>query len=167
MRFLFLIFGVPMMIMSFFQVSDVLPLAENVQLLQEGKQIVLSQENQIELRSQVEALFNDSRTMPALSVVFGDEFNEILQNGTFVSVKFDKTFQINDLPFDELIFQVTPESFGFNVFRGNSDIVQGRCIYVDLNGKTTKQFYDFVSTLIEGNMAEESLSETSPINPIV
>lgn len=148
MRFLFFVFGVPMMILSFFQVSDALPYVESTNLYMNGQEVSLSQNQQEDLKMQLDKLFEGSHTMPALAVVFGNDFQESLKEGSFVSLKFGQEVQINDLPFDELFFKVSPDAYGFNLFRGNHGVVQGRCIYVDLNGKTMQEFSDYVSTLI-------------------
>lgn len=164
MRFVFFALGVPMMILSFFQVSDVLPYAQSTNLLVNGHEIVLTESEQANFEAQVNKLFENSHTMPALGVVFGNEFQEDVKNGIFVSLKFDGIMEINDLPFEELLFRVSPDAYGFNLFRSNHGIVQGRCIYVDLNGKTMQEFSDYVNSLsevkneLDAKQAEENLS---------
>ncbi len=147
MRFIFFALGVPMMIMSFFQVTDALPFVQSQNLFVNGHEIVLTETEQADLKQQIETLFENSHTLPALGVVFDNEFKTDLQDGIFVSLKFDVPIEINDLPLDELWFRVSPEAFGFNLCRANHGIVQGRCIYVDLNGKTMQNFSDFVNSL--------------------
>ena len=147
MRFIFFALGVPMMILSFFQVQDALPYVQNASLLVNGHEIVLSENEQTDLQAQIEKLFENSHTLPALGVVFDNEFQEDVKNGVFVSLKFDGVFEINDLPFEELLFRVSPDAYGFNLFRSNHGVVQGRCIYVDLSGKTMEDFSNFVNSL--------------------
>lgn len=136
-----------MMIMSFFQVTDALPFVQSQNLFVNGHEIVLTETEQTDFKQHIETLFENSHTLPALGVVFDNEFKTDFQNGIFVSLKFDVPIEINDLPLDELWFRISPEASGFNLCRANHGIVQGRCIYVDLNGKTMQDFSDFVNSL--------------------
>ncbi len=151
MRFLFFVLGVPMMIMSFFQVNETLPFVQDISLDYNGQEVVLSQEQTQQLGEQIENLFQNSITLPALSVVFADDFNQLHSDGTYITLKFGQTITVNDLPFDELMFKVDSNVYGFNCFRGNSGVFQGRCIYVDLNGKTMEEFAGFVNNLVGNN----------------
>ena len=147
MKFLFFFLGVPMMIMSFFVTVDALPFVQSAELLVDGKEIVLTEDEQSKLQQQVENLFEGSLTMPAFGVMFDDMFQEATSNGTFVSLKFGRILEVNGLPFDQIVFQVSPDWSGFNLFRGMNGVFQGRCIYIDLNGKTMQDFSDFINTL--------------------
>lgn len=149
MRFLFFVLGVPMMIMSFFQVNEVLPFVQDIALDVNGQEVVLSQQQTEQLSQQIADLFQNSITLPALSVVFEEDFQQMHSDGTYISLKFGQTMQVNDLPFDELVFKVDPNVYSFNCFRGNEGVFHGRCIYVDLNGKTMQQFSAFVSELAQ------------------
>ena len=150
-----------MMIMSLFQVTDALPYVQSANLLVNGHEIVLTETEQADLQSQVEKLFENSHTLPALGVVFDEEFKEDVKNGVFVSLKFDGVFEINDLPFEELFFRVNPDVYGFNLFRSNHGIVQGRCIYVDLDGKTMQEFSDYVNSFsaVQSELSAKQNSE--------
>ncbi len=147
MRFLFFVFGVPMMIMSFFQATDAIPFAQNTSLLVDGQEIVLSAQQQEDLKMQVASLFEGSHTLPSLAVMFENDFQQKIQEGTYVSLKFERPCEINDLLFDELVFEVVPEYQGFNLYRGNRGVFQGRCVYVDLVDKTMQPLWDFVQTI--------------------
>ena len=81
MRFFFFALGVPMMILSFFQMTDTLPFVQSENLLVNGHEIVLSENEQANFKLQVEKLFEDSRVMPALAVVFDNEFQESVKEG--------------------------------------------------------------------------------------
>lgn len=136
-----------MMIMSFFETVDVLPYVQSADLLVNGNDVVLTEDEQAQLRQQVIDLFEDSHTMPAFGVMFDEQFHEVVKDGTFVSLKFGRIMEVNELSFDELVFQVSPDFYGFNLFRGMHGIFEGRCIYIDLNGKTMQEFSDFINTL--------------------
>ncbi len=147
MRFLFFFMGVPMIIMSFFEAVDVLPYVSQYNLLVNGNVVELSQEETEQLQQQVEKLFENSHTMPAFGVVTDEIFHEDVQNGYFVSMKFQTPIKINELPFEELVFKIGRDFHGFNLMRGNHGIFQGRCIYIDLQERTMEELYDFVEGL--------------------
>lgn len=147
MKFMFFFMGLPMFIMSFFEAIDVLPYVQNINLIVDGHEIVLSQEEQELLHEQIVSMFEGSHTMPALGVVFDDLYKEEIKTGTFVSLKFDKIIQVNELPFDELVFKVEPNSYGFNLMRGIQGVFEGRCIYIDLNGKNMNELFNTIKSL--------------------
>lgn len=132
-KFLFFFMGVPMILMSFFEAVDVLPYVQQVSLMVDGKEIVLTQEEQTKLQEQVNLMFENSRTMPAFGVMTEDMFKEHIQSGVFVSMKFAQVLEVNGLPFDELVFKVNPTAQGVDLIRGEKGVFQGRCIHLDLN----------------------------------
>lgn len=146
MKILFFFMGVPMIILSFFEAIDVLPYVETAEIIANGNRIEISQEQQQSFMEQIEMLFEDSHTMPAFGVVFDDMFKEEIKSGLYVSMKFPQVFEVNNLPFDELIFKVEPDFQGFNLMRGMKGIVQGRCIYIDLQDKNMQEFYDYLTS---------------------
>lgn len=147
MRILFFFMGVPMMIMSFFEAIDVLPYVTNYNLMVDGKVVELSETEMQGLQEQVVSLFEGSRTMPAFGVVSNDMYQEDVKNGYFVSLKFDCPIQINDLPFDELVFKVDKDFQGFNLMRGMNGIFQGRCIYIDLQDHNMTNIFEYIDNL--------------------
>ena len=147
MKFLFFFMGVPMMIMSFYEAIDVLPYVTNYNLMVDGNVIELSETEVQGLQEQVVSLFEGSHTMPAFGVVFNDMYQKDVKNGYFVSLKFDSPIQINNLPFDELVFKVDKDFHGFNLMRGENGIFQGRCIYIDLQDKTMANLFEYIENL--------------------
>ena len=147
MKFLFFFMGVPMMIMSFYEAIDVLPYVTNYNLMIDGNVIELSETEVQGLQEQVVSLFEGSHTMPAFGVVFNDMYQKDVKNGYFVSLKFDSPIQINNLPFDELVFKVDKDFHGFNLMRGENGIFQGRCIYIDLQDKTMANLFEYIENL--------------------
>lgn len=147
MKFLFFFMGVPMMIMSFYEAIDVLPYVTNYNLMVDGNVIELSETEVQGLQEQVVSLFEGSHTMPAFGVVFNDMYQKDVKNGYFVSLKFDSPIQINNLPFDELVFKVDKDFHGFNLMRGEKGIFQGRCIYIDLQDKTMANLFEYIENL--------------------
>lgn len=147
MKFLFFFMGVPMMIMSFYEAIDVLPYVTNYNLMVDGNVVELSETEVQGLQEQVVSLFEGSHTMPAFGVVFNDMYQKDVKNGYFVSLKFDSPIQINNLPFDELVFKVDKDFHGFNLMRGENGIFQGRCIYIDLQDKTMANLFEYIENL--------------------
>lgn len=145
MRVLFFILGVPMMIMSFFEAVDVLPYVESCNLIVNNHTIELTQDEQKDLVESVSAMLEGSHTLPAFGVVFDDMYKEMTREGYFVSLKFPQIMEVNELPFDELVFEVNPEFHGFNLMRGMRGVVQGRCIYIDLQDKTMDELYQKIT----------------------
>ena len=136
-----------MMIMSFYEAIDVLPYVTNYNLMVDGNVIELSETEVQGLQEQVVSLFEGSHTMPAFGVVFNDMYQKDVKNGYFVSLKFDSPIQINNLPFDELVFKVDKDFHGFNLMRGENGIFQGRCIYIDLQDKTMANLFEYIENL--------------------
>lgn len=147
MKFLFFIMGLPVMIMSFFEAVDVVPYASESSLLIDGKEIVLTQEQNQDLLNEVEKLFQSGHTVPAFGVVFDEMYKDEIKEGQFVKLKFSNVFEINGLPFDELVFKICPDYHGFNLMRGMNGVFQGRCIYIDLHENTMEDFCRFVNSL--------------------
>lgn len=141
------------MIMSFFNAADALPFAENIGLLSDGKEIVLTQEQQTDLKDEILNMFENSRTLPAFAVVTDEMFKEDVQSGTFVSLKFNQVMEVEGLPFDEIVFKVVPEYTAINLLRGNQGVFQGRCIHVQLeeNMQTLSEKIQEIQTKAEVN----------------
>lgn len=163
-RILFFFLGVPMMIMSFFEAVDVLPHVDASSLIINGNVVELTEDEQQNLMQQVFDMFENSHTMPAFGVIFDDMYQEEIQSGVFVSLKFPHVFEVNGLPFDELVFKVEPTFQGFNLMRGMKGVFQGRCIYIDLQDKTMQELYDYINSLesvkqivVEGNSELENV----------
>lgn len=159
MKMMFFFMGVPLMIMSFFQVQDVLPYANQIEIISNGNTIVLSQEQQDDLMQEIKDLLADSHTVPAFGVVFDDMYQQEIQSGNFVSIKFAEMYEINGLPFDQLVFKVEGDWQGFNIMRGDNGHFQGRCIYVDLMDKNMQNLAKKVDFLTKNTSFEEKVDQ--------
>lgn len=155
--------GVPMMIMSFFEAVDVLPYVAKIDLMTNGNSIELSQEQEQNLYTKVCELFKNSRTMPAFGVVFDNEFQKELQNGTYISLKFNGVFEVNELPFDELVFKVEPDWQGFNLMRGMKGVFEGRCIYINLQDKDMSQLNDLIAEITTNSNVDNEIGDNEEI----
>lgn len=163
LRILFFFMGVPMMIMSFFEAVDVLPYVAKIDLMTNGNSIELSQEQEQNLYTKVCELFKNSRTMPAFGVVFDNEFQKELQNGTYISLKFNGVFEVNELPFDELVFKVEPDWQGFNLMRGMKGVFEGRCIYINLQDKDMSQLNDLIAEITTNSNVDNEIGDNEEI----
>lgn len=141
------------MFMSLFQAVDVMPYVQNIDLIVNGNEIVLTEEEQTSLKDQLTTFFQDARIMPAFGVITPQMYEEQIQDGVFVSLKFDEVLEINGLPFDELVFKVQSDFQGFNMARGINGVFQGRCIFIDLNGQNMQELADYINS-IESVQAE-------------
>lgn len=146
MRFLFFLLGVPYMILSFFDTTQVLPYVMQTSLMVDGQIVEMTEQEQQALQEQVSMLFDGARTMPAFGVVFDDMYKQEITNGTFISLRFPQMMEVNNLSFDELVFKVEPDWTGVNLFRGVKGVFNGRCIFLDLN-KDMSDLHDFIHNL--------------------
>lgn len=145
-----------MMIMSFFETTEVLPFVNTYNLLIDGHVQEMTVDEQNQLQQKVLDLFEDSRTVPALGVIFDDLYHQEIQNGRYISLRFDRVFEVNELPFDELVFRVDAESQGVNLMRGMNGVFDGRCIYVNFAEKDMTELNDFISSVQNKTVQEEA-----------
>ena len=97
------------------------------------------------LNNMLNDMLQDSRTMPAFGVSIHTETLNAIKNGVWLKLQYNGTQNVDDMPFDELLIEINPEFSGFNIIRGNKGIYDGRCFYIDLEDKTMKSLYDFVT----------------------
>ena len=97
------------------------------------------------LNNMLNDMLQDSRTMPAFGVSIHTETLNAIKNGVWLKLQYNGTQNVDDMPFDELLIEINPEFSGFNIIRGNKGVYDGRCFYIDLEDKTMKSLYDFVT----------------------
>lgn len=136
-----------MMVMSFFEAIDALPFVAKIDLISDGQVLELTQDQQDSLRIQVEKLFENSLTMPAYGVVRDQDYKEEIKKGDYVSLKFNQMIEVNDLPFDELVFDVKSDFQGFNLMRGINGVFEGRCIYIRLVDKDMSELANTIQQI--------------------
>ncbi len=169
-RILFFFMGVPMMIMSLFEAVDVLPYSANYDVMVDGKTIEMTIDQKEELKTKVEELFANCHTMPAFGVVTPEIFQEQTKNGIYVSIKFDQTYMLNELPFDELVFGVGKDFYGFNLMRGNKGVFDGRCVYLSVIDGNMDELYNYLSSMVspieapsEGESVTEEMTKSEEV----
>ena len=113
---------------------------DNAQILIDGKDIQF--DNQ-ELRLQLSNMLIDCKPMPALGVSLHNETIEAINNGIWIMLIYNTKQMVDDMCFDELLIKVEKDFSGFNIIRGNNNVYDGRCYYVNLN-KTMLSLYDWI-----------------------
>ena len=86
--------------------------------------------------------------MPAYGVSLNNLTVEEMQKNLWLEFEFGKELQHNGMPFEKLLVQVQKEFYGFNLIRYMSGHgYDGRCFYLDLNGKNMDGLYDLLIKL--------------------
>ena len=67
-----------------------------------------------------------------------------MKQGVWLKLIYDKTFVHNEMPFDSLLIQIEKDWTGFNIYRGNNGIYEGRCFYIDLVNNNMKNLYECI-----------------------
>lgn len=111
----------------------------------ERKEISNTQKNKIQ--DLFYLAIKDARSMPAFGVAFNDLVKKEIQEGIWISIKFDKLETVNGMPFDELLVKIDKGWYGFNLIRGIKNKYDGRCFYLDLNNNNLDSLYDYISLL--------------------
>ncbi len=127
-----------------------------VDLIGEVNMIVFYNDGQIESTTlqqfeKIDSLFEDAISnacqMPAYGVSLDNLTKEEMKKGFWLEFKFDQTFVLNEMPFDSLLVKIEQNCFGVNLIRGNDGIYEGRCFYLDLNGKTFDDLYKYLTEI--------------------
>lgn len=114
-----------------------------------GHEIVMTEDDLGKFDEIFCELLKDCRPMPAFGVSIHEKTIEAIQEGVWVRFVFDETLTVNELPFDELLINLTKDMYGFNVIRGNNGVYDGRCFYVDVPRNMDK-LYEFMISLPVG-----------------
>lgn len=78
-------------------------------------------------------MIDGSIQMPAFGVSLDNETKQAIKSGVWIKFCFDFVGYNSEMPFDTLLIQVDGEYRGFNIIRGNNNLYEGRCFYLDLN----------------------------------
>lgn len=120
------------------EVFAVIPRAKELILYSDGGSIAF-QAGSSEYKQIMDAwsrMTEHARQMPAFGVSIDELTRKEMGTGIWLEFIFPEELQSNDLSFDSLLIEVRGEYSGFNMIRNRQGLYQGRCIYVDLNGKT-------------------------------
>lgn len=145
-RILFAIGGLPIIFTQFLNVVDVLPYSQNMDLIANGIVYEISSEQKANIQKELVTFLEEAVQVPAYAVTFPEMFEEMVKDGYYLSFNFDTVIEINGMPFDQLVFEVFEDCSGFNVFRGNNGVFQGRCFYVNTE-KSSSDLYKVVQDI--------------------
>ena len=111
-----------------------------------GNQIEMTEEDVSNFDALFSAALKDCNPMPAYGVSLHDETMKAIQEGIWIRFEFDEELTVNELPFDELLINITKDMYGFNIIRGNDGVYEGRCFYINLE-RNLDSVYDMLSSL--------------------
>ena len=133
-----------------------------IQIYRDGTQIELSEENKNKFDEIFCSSIEGAIQKPAYGVITNDILQEQLKQGIWIKFTFSQTIIKSQMPFDELIINITKDSSGLNIYRGNDGVFEGRCFYLDLRGNLN-DLYDFIEGLSLANLAEIELENQEPV----
>lgn len=140
--------------------------AEMITFYKEGIEIELSKEEIETIDNLFSETIKDSISMPAYGVSIDSLTKEEMKKGLWIELTYHKTFEINGMPFDSLLFKVEQNCYGINLIRGQQGIYEGRCFYLDFGENTFDKLYDYLMSInfeeqeIELDKEEEKEIET-------
>ena len=146
---------------------DLFSEASMVEIYKDGEVYLLNQEQQKEFDEIFCEIMEGAIQKPAFAVSLDDLTKEEMKSGFWVKFIFDNTMFKSEMPFDELLFNVTENAHGVNIIRGNDGIYQGRCYYLDLEG-TMNMLYGFISQLSMDEQEDIEIElESQEIQPTI
>ncbi|MGN0961893.1 MAG: hypothetical protein ACI4PF_06840 [Christensenellales bacterium] len=128
------------------ELNDCLKVVDKIKVYNEGKiDTLLISDNEYSLiLNEIEYMLEDAREMPAFGVSLDDYTRRELKNGLWVELLFKNQLTHNGMSFESLLVNVVPDYSGFNIIRKYKDKYEGRCFYIDLNGKNMKNLYNIL-----------------------
>ena len=89
-----------------------------------------------------------ARDMPAFGVSINSYTLKEMEKGIWLEFEYDNALEVNGMPFEKLLVNVVSSFCGFNIIRYNADFgYEGRCFYLDLNGKNMSELYDLLNKI--------------------
>lgn len=154
-RLSFSFMALPMIFCSMFNSLDIFSLGK-MNIIYNGQVIEITSEEKAEIQSEILTYLEGSYDSPALAVIFPELYEEMLKDGYFINFKFDKHFEYNGFPFDEVTVKIEDDTYGFNIFRGVDGVFKGRCIYVNTE-KSSSNLYNLIVSIVK-NATENAKS---------
>ena len=93
-----------------------------------------------ELLSEFQDTIYNSYELPALGVSLHNETMQALKLDCWIEFNFTSTLSHNDLPFQSLLIQITPEQNALNIIRKQNSQYEGRCFYLNLDSTKNSLF---------------------------
>ena len=148
-RFLCFFMIIPILLCSFS--SNVLDLFEEVNMIEfyyNGQQIEISSDQQEKFEELFCNALEGAQQMPAFGVSLHDLTMQNMKEGLWIKFIYNKTIVKSEMPFDSILINITKDCHGINLIRGNDEIFEGRCYYLNLKG-TLDDVYDFLIECIQ------------------
>lgn len=120
------------------EVLSVMPQADRIVLYTDGTEKIFSRQDTefLDIVEAWETITQGAHQMPAFGVSIDRLTREEMKSGNWLEFFFAEKYESNGLPFDSLLFVVRSEYKGINLVRRDEKrLYQGRCIYIDLNGR--------------------------------
>ena len=131
--------------------------ANMIEIYKDGETLQVSTNQLDEIDSLFYESISESLSMPAFGVSIDSLTKEAMKSGIWIEIFFDQTIIINEMPFDSLLIEIKENICGTNVIRGNDGVYQGRCFYLDLNGKNFNDLFQYLNLLTETEETEVEL----------
>ena len=87
-----------------------------------------------EILASLSKITSGAHDMPAYGVSLDKDTKKAIESGLWLELKFKTPETFNELPFESLLFEVSPSYEGFNLIRKNNNKYDGRCFYLNLKG---------------------------------
>lgn len=156
-KLLFLFMTLPILMCSqACTLPDCLSEANMVKAYQNGQEISMEAEQHSQFLAYFNAAISDCREAPAFCVSLHDNTMKEFETGIWIKFIFSETQVAQGMPFDSLLMHIEKDSSGVNLMRGNQDVYNGRCFYLDLQ-HNFNELYDYLLSLptVEKEQSED------------
>lgn len=158
-KLLFLFMTLPILMCSqACTLPDCLSEANMVKAYQNGQEISMEAEQHSQFLAYFNAAISDCRESPAFCVSLHDNTMKEFETGIWIKFIFNETQVAQGMPFDSLLMHIEKDSSGVNLLRGNQDVYNGRCFYLDLQ-HNFNELYDYLFSLPTVEKQSEDLPE--------
>lgn len=132
------------------EITEAFDCAEQINLYREGVKVSYAAGSApfTEIMASWTALTENARPMPAYGVSLNGETLRAMQRGLWIEFGFGSPCSCYGMPFEKLLIEVGQSFSGLNLIRYNADYgYDGRCFYLDLNGRNTGDLYELLKQM--------------------
>lgn len=128
------------------EITNAINEANIIEITVDNINTTLTEKNPLfdEILSQLDDMLEGSHEMPAFGVSLDNETKEAKKTGVWLELKYSATHSHNEMPFDSLLIEVQKDWTGFNIYRGNKGIYEGRCFYINLVDNNMDNLYEYI-----------------------
>ncbi|MCD8372843.1 MAG: hypothetical protein LUD27_06045 [Clostridia bacterium] len=128
------------------QIAEIVLQAEEIAVYNDGAQAIYKngEEKFNRITCVWQNMLSSARLMPAFGVSIDNLTREAMKTGVWIEFLFSKEYVINELPFEKLLVQAVKDYTGFNINRCFDGGYNGRCFYINLNGKDMSELYNIL-----------------------